>query len=184
MNTGAISARYGKALLLFAQESGHGERIYSQACVLVLRMLEVGQLREIVENNSELPLSKKKELLDAALGEEMSAELYGFLNLVSSRKRMGYFVRMLYSFIGQYRQQNGIKVGRLVTSSPADGLKERLEQLFHQKTGAQVHIEEKVDPAIMGGFVFEMDGYMVDASVAEQFRRIRRQLIEKNNRIV
>lgn len=184
MNSGAISARYGKALLMFAQESGHGDRIYSQACVLVLRMMEVRQFREVMENCCEVPLSKKKALLDAALGEELVPELHDFLRLVASRKRMEYFVRMLYSFIRQYRQVNGIKIGRLVTAVPEEGLRERLEDIFQQKTGAKVHIEEKVDPAIMGGFVFEMDGYMVDASVAEQFRRIRRQLIEKNNRIV
>ena len=45
-------------------------------------------------------------------------------------------------------------------------------------------IVEKIDPEILGGFVFEMDGYRLDASVESQFRRIRRQLIEKNNRIV
>ena len=77
-----------------------------------------------------------------------------------------------------------IKVGRVVTAAPVDGLKERLEQLFHQRTGAEVQIVEKISPEILGGFVFEMDGYRLDASVESQFRRIRRQLIEKNNRIV
>lgn len=184
MNSGVISARYGKALLMYAQESGHGDRIYSQACILVLRMEEVSQLKEVVENNDELSVCRKSDLLNAALGEEMTSELYRFLLLVISRKRMAYFSRMLHSFIELYRQANGIKIGRLVTAMPADGLKERLEDLFHKKTGNQVLIEENVNPEIMGGFVFEMDGYMVDASVAEQFRRIRRQLIEKNNRIV
>ena len=71
-----------------------------------------------------------------------------------------------------------------MTAAPVDGLKERLEKLFHERTGAEIQIHEKVNPEILGGFVFEMDGYMLDASVETQLRRIRRQLIEKNNRIV
>jgi len=65
-----------------------------------------------------------------------------------------------------------------------EGLKERLEALFHERTGAEIHVDEKINPEILGGFVFEMDGYRLDASVESYFRRIRRQLIEKNTRIV
>lgn len=184
MNTGAIATRYGKALLKYVQESGCGDKVYSQACVLVLRMKELTRLRTYVENHYEIPLEKKKEILDSALGETMDDALVRFITLVDENRRMEFFMRMLYSFICQYRKANGIMVGSLLTAKPVNGLKERLEALFHEKTGAEVFIEEKVDPEILGGFVFEMDGYMVDASVQEQFRRIKRQLIEKNNRIV
>jgi F-type H+-transporting ATPase subunit delta len=71
-----------------------------------------------------------------------------------------------------------------VCAAPVDGLKERLELLFHERTGADIQLEEKINPDILGGFIFEMDGYRLDASVETQFRMIRRQLIEKNNRIV
>ena len=47
-----------------------------------------------------------------------------------------------------------------------------------------MQLEEKVDPDIIGGFIFELDGYRLDASVENHLSRIRRQLVEKNNRIV
>ena len=77
-----------------------------------------------------------------------------------------------------------MKLGTLVTALPADGLKEKMEALFRQRTGADVQLEMKVDPEILGGFIFELDDLRLDASVASRFREIRRQLIEKNNRIV
>ena len=184
MNEGVIASRYAKALLKYVQESGGGPEVYSQACVLGLRMLEVRQLRDFIENHGEISVDMKTELLRSALGEEPAPELMDFLRLVTSRRRMEYFSRMLYSFIALYRVENNLKVGRLVTAAPVDGLKERLETLFRDRTGAEVQIYEKVNPEILGGFVFEMDGYMLDASVETSFRRIRRQLIEKNNRIV
>ena len=47
-----------------------------------------------------------------------------------------------------------------------------------------MHLDEKVDPEIIGGFIFELEGYRVDGSVSGELKRIRRQLVEKNTRIV
>ena len=59
-----------------------------------------------------------------------------------------------------------------------------MADLVAGKTGARVEIESRVDPALVGGFTCEVDGYLLDASVKGQLERIRRQFIEKNNRIV
>jgi F-type H+-transporting ATPase subunit delta len=91
---------------------------------------------------------------------------------------------MLWAFIEQYRHANNIKVGSIVTAVEIEGLKERLESLFHEKTGAQVQLSVDVVPDILGGFIFELDGYRVDASVENHLAQIRRKLIEPNNRIV
>ena len=91
---------------------------------------------------------------------------------------------MLYSFIDQYRQNAGIKVGRLVSAEHVPGLRERLEAMLSQRTGATVQIEEDLRPDLLGGFIVEIDGMRLDASVQEQIRRIRSELIDKNNRIV
>lgn len=184
MNAGIIASRYARALLQYVQDSGGGDKVYSQACVIGLRMMEVRELKDFLEDHGELSVERKLELLQSSLGEEPAPELVAFVNLVASRRRMRFFSRMLYSFIAQYREANNIKVGRIIVASPVDGLKERMEALFHERTGAQIQLLEKVNPEILGGFIFEMDGYRLDASVENQFRRIRRQLIEKNNRIV
>ena len=184
MNTGPIAHRYAKALLKYVQETGTGEAVYSQVCVIVLRMQEISALAEAVQRNSELALDRKLQLLDSALGEPMQEELRKFATLVHDQKRMGFFDRMLLSFIDQYRQANSIKVGKLVTASEVFGLKERLQSILSESTGATVLLEEEINPDILGGFVFELDGNRMDASVEGQLARIRRQLVQNNNRIV
>ena len=103
MNAGVIAARYAKALLKYVMETGNGDKVYSQVCVLVLRMEEVRQLREYVEEHSEIGIDKKVSLLETALGEPLAKELVDFLNLVTERKRTGFLLRILYSFISYYR---------------------------------------------------------------------------------
>ncbi len=184
MNTGTLASRYAKALLKFVQETGNGDKVYSQAGVLVLRMEELKEFSDFILKRDDVGTDDKIRLMETALGEPMSMEINRFVDLVVSRRRTEYLLRMLYSFLDQYRDANNIKVGTLTTARPAEGLKERMEKLFHEKTGADVLIEMKVDSDILGGFIFEIDDWMVDGSVEGQFRRIRRQLIEKNNRIV
>ncbi len=184
MNAGIIASRYAKALLKFVQETGNGDKVYSQAGILVLRMGELRDLKDYIQIHDEISLERKMNLLEAALGEPMSVEIRRFVMLVAGRRRMEYLLRMLYSFISQYREANNIKIGRLITALPAEGLKERMESLFHEKTGAEVQLETKENPGILGGFIFELDGLRMDASVENRFRIIRRELIENNNRIV
>ncbi len=184
MNEGILSSRYAKALLKFTMETGNGNKVYSQAGILVLRMEEFPQLKDYIQKHDEISLEEKLKLLGMALGEPMSMEIKRFVELVNQRRRLEFFMRMLYSFIAQYRDANNIKVGRLITAMPAEGLQERMEQFFHERTGAEVHLEMKVNPEIMGGFIFELGDWRLDGSVENHFRRIRRQLIEKNNRIV
>lgn len=185
MNSGVVAARYARALLKFVQGAAAGEKVYSQACILALRMDGILELRDCMQKHPEVPIDRKMALLDTALGEPMADELRRFVALVDEQRRMTFLHRMLWSFVSQYRQENNIKVGRLVTASPAEGLKERLEAILHEREGgAEVHLEVAVDPSILGGFVIEIDDTRLDASVAAKFRLLRRELVENNNRIV
>ena len=184
MNAGIVASRYAKALLKFVQETGNGDKVYAQTGVLALRMQEYRQLRDYIENHPEIDLAKRLQLLEAALGEPPAMEISRFVSLVITRRRSEFFLRMLLSFLTLYREAQNIKVGRLITALPAEGLKERMEELFRGKTGAEVHLEQKVDPEILGGFVFELDDWRMDASVAGQFRKIKAKLIDNTNRIV
>lgn len=184
MNSGQIAYRYAKALLKYVQESGSGEHVYSQAQKLVYVISEVPQMSHFLIDASDVSVQQKIALLSAALGEEPDPAIVNFLKMVSTNRRLEYLPRMLWAFIEQYRHANNIKVGSIVTAVEIEGLKERLESLFHEKTGAQVQLSVDVVPDILGGFIFELDGYRVDASVENHLAQIRRKLIEPNNRIV
>ena len=184
MNTGPIAHRYAKALLKYVQETGTGEEVYSQAGVLVLRMQELRQLADAIQKHPELSLGRKQSLMDSALGVPMAAQLRMFVALVYRQGRIEIFERMLYSFMEQYRAANGIKVGRRVTATPVPGLKDRLQSILGEQTGASVILEEKVNSDILGGFILNVDDVRLDASVEGQFRLLKRKLIDSTNRVV
>ncbi len=63
-------------------------------------------------------------------------------------------------------------------------LESRLRALIKEKTGCGLILKTEVNPSLIGGFVFEVEDTVLDASVSRQLDIIRRQFIEKNRRIV
>ena len=184
MNSEVISSRYAKALLAYAVEAGSGSKVYSQALAVVQVMREVPQLKDIILKSEDVTMTKKIELLSTAIGEPLADELVRFIELVHSHHRMNKFHLMMLSYITRYRQANKIKVGNLTTAVPDEGLKERLEKMFSLRTESEVYFTASVDPELVGGFVFELDGYRLDASVRTRLEKIRQCLVDDGNRIV
>ena len=184
MNIEVISSRYAKALLAYAADAGSGDKVYSQALAITQVMQQVPELMEVLHKRDDVALTKKTELLSIAIGEPLADELVRFMELVSSRRRMDGFHYMMLSYITRFRQANNIKVGSLTTAAPDAGLKERLENMFSKSTESEVHFTASVDPELIGGFVFELDGYRLDASVRTRLEKIRQCLVDDNNRIV
>lgn len=63
-------------------------------------------------------------------------------------------------------------------------LESRLRDLIEKRTGCKLILKTEVNPSLIGGFVFEVEDTILDASVSRQLDIIRRQFIEKNRRIV
>lgn len=184
MNTGVTASRYAKALLAFVQETGAGEKVYSQVEALVRILEAVPQLRDVIQKHDEIPVERKLDLLAAAVDEPLAMEIVRFVGLVADNRRMEFFHRMLWAFIVQYREAKGIKVGSLVTAVPDEELCKELEDLFCDRTSCEVRLNTSVDPELIGGFIFELDGRRLDASVKSQLDRIRRAIVDESNRII
>ena len=184
MNTGVASMRYAKALLAYAKAQGKEDTVYKEAKCLAVHYAEVPGLHRAIENPV-LDAEKKLNLLcEAAGGQGVSEELKRFFQLVLKEKREKFLQFMTWSYIDLYREDKHILMGKLTTAVPSPKLIQHLEQLASAKTHEHVELEAKVDPAIIGGYIIELAGYRMDASVANQLKRVKRQFIEKNRRIV
>lgn len=56
--------------------------------------------------------------------------------------------------------------------------------LVGSRTQGKVEMETHIDPELIGGYIIELEGYRLDASVANQLKRIKQQFIARNRRIV
>ena len=184
MNTGVVSKRYAKALLDFAMAKGNEKKVYQEVETLAGNFANVPDLKRTVENPVVTRKMKLDLLVEAAGGKDVSEEMKRFLQLVIDGKREKFLHFMTWSFIDQYRERKHILMGKLTTAVEAPELVRHLEEIGSLKTDSKVEIKANIDPSIIGGYIIEVDGYRLDASVADQLRRVKRQFIDKNRRIV
>ena len=184
MNTGAISMRYARALLMFANEAGVAAKVYQEALPLRKSFREVPELKSAIEKPVMTRENKYRVLIQAA-GGEITKQMQKFIDLVLQEKREKFLVGINQAFIDLYRKQEKIRVGRLTTAVPiAPEEVERIRKIVVESAGGTAEFATMVDPSIEGGFIFEINTYRLNASVADQMRRIKQQFIEKNRRIV
>lgn len=184
MNTGVVSRRFAKALLAYAKEEGQEDKVYEEVRTLAAHFVEVPGLRHAIENPV-LEKSKKVELLcEASGGKTVSKVLTRFFNLVLEERREKFLQFMTWSYIDLYQEDKIILIGKLTTAASSPKLVEHLQKLAAERTHGKVILEEKVDKNLIGGYVIELAGYRLDASVANQLKRVKQQFIAKNRRIV
>ena len=158
MNTGVISRRYATALLKYVTESGHGEQVYAQ-------------VKALLSDPDSAP-------------QPLCEDLQKFTALLVRNGRIELVKLIFSSFLRQYEAQAGIHVARLRTAVDSPALQEKLRAFVREKIGGTVEFTTEVDPGLIGGFVLEVDGCRMDASVARQLGDIRKQWMDKNKRIV
>lgn len=186
MNRSIIVTRYARSLVKLVRETGQGSIVCSQAETLVERLHGVPELRRMVTAADDVVSPQDKlKLLGSALEDQISPDLGRFLALLNQNGRMDMVEDILRDFVDMYHRSIGIRKAHLTAvTEPSQHLLQSLKNLVKQKTGDDVKIEVEVDPSLIGGFVFDIDDYLLDASVKRQLDLIREQFVERNRRIL
>lgn len=184
MNTGVISRRYAKALLAYVKATKKEDKVYEEMKTLASYFEHVAGLRHAVENPVlDIP-TKLKLLREAAGGVNVSQELMRFFGLVLEEKREKFLQFMTWSYIDLYHEDKNILIGKLTTAVPSPKLVEYLQKTLSKANNATVKLETKVDANLIGGYIIEVAGTRMDASIANQLKRVEQQFIAKNRRII
>ena len=158
MNQGAVSSRYATAFLRLVQESGRGEQVFTQ-------------VRALLADASSVP-------------QPLEPDIQKLVLLLRRNKRLDCLKFVLNDFVRMWCEANHVVVAKLVSAVASPELPARAEELLSSRTGCRVILDYSVDAELLGGFVLELENETLDASVRRQLDDIRRQLVQKNNRII
>ena len=158
MNQGAVASRSARAFLRLVEESGRGEQVFIQ-------------VRAMLADSSSVP-------------EPLEPDIEKLVLLLRKNRRLDCIKFVFADFIRFWCEEQRIVMAKLLTAVPSPDLAGKLEAMLSERTGCRVILETAVDPGLLGGFVLELDNEMLDASVRRQIDEIRRQLVQKNNRII
>lgn len=179
MNEGLIPRRYAKALYKLAVEKNDTARLYAIMNTLAENFEKAPALSQTLANPFVPAADKTAILLTAANADDT---LYAdFLKLLVRNSRIMFMRDIALAYIQIYRQANNIYQVNVQSATPlSDDDEQRLRRLVAQHlNGATMEYNSSVNPSLIGGFTISVGNDRIDASIANELKQLRLNLISK-----
>ena len=171
-----VGSVYGEALYGLTREEGLSETILRQLKTLdgcfarepdFLRLLGAPNLNK----------AERCKILDDSFRGSVEPYVLNFLKILTEKGYVRHFHACVEAYREQYNQDHGILPVTAVTAAPlsakqAAALTEKLSRI----TGKHVELENKLDPAVLGGVRLDYDGKRVDDTVSHRLDAVRSML--------
>ncbi len=183
MNTGRISVRYAKALFDLANDSHVAKEVYEHSYAVSKTIDSNSDFYYVLHNPVIVP-SEKERILTKVLGNKVHPMLTSFIALMVRKRRESYIVNALLVFQKIYREHAGLV--KVVIETPAelgDDTKNRILEFVKNKFNKAPELEVRLVPELIGGFIVEVEGLLIDLSVSGQLARVRKALVQ-NQRVL
>jgi F-type H+-transporting ATPase subunit delta len=171
-----LATRYAKSLIDLAIERGELEQVFA----------DMKWLNGVCKSNRDFvnllrsPVIKgdtKKKIIEAVTGGNISEMTAAFNRLLITKGRESNLPEITAAFITAYKVEKNIQTIKLTTATPvSEAVRNAIIAQVKKSAGfGNVELEEKVDPAVIGGFVLQVDDKLIDASIAYDLKAIARQ---------
>ena len=171
-----LAARYAKSLIDLAIEKSELETVYSD--MLFLQSV-CKNSREFVNllKSPVIKADKKESILAAVTSGKISNITFSFNKLLVAKSREDVLPEIISSFIEQYKKYKGIYIVKLTTAVPlGDAAKNNIvEKIKNGTVMKNIELHTEVNESLIGGFILEAAGQLVDASIAYDLNTVRKQ---------
>jgi F-type H+-transporting ATPase subunit delta len=171
----SIVRRHAQAVFELALERGELER-WASDLDTIAASLGTPEVVALLDN-PRLPFEEKARLIRQAL-PEVSQLAFNLVNLLVMRHRLAIIndlAQEYHRLLDAYRQVEHVEV---TTAIPLDEQeKERLARRLTEITGKHIHLDARVDPAIIGGLVARIGDTLIDGSTRVKLHNLKRELL-------
>ena len=179
MNVTLIAERYAKALFEMALEKNVLEDVNKDVLRLAIILQENKSLRLFLRAPIINP-GKKRNVMDEII-RGFNPVTVTFINLLIAKRRERTIPEITIQFIKQYNSYKNIVILKVVSAvTMSEDLRTRLISMMARFTGANIEINEEIDPSVIGGFVLSWDDKQYDASILKQLERMRKGVARIN----
>lgn len=175
MRESRAAIRYAKAILNLSLDHKKAEKVNE----------DMQLIRETVDNHKELqvllesPIYKtkvKKSSLTQIFDKKINEISFGLINLLIENKRLPLLSEVAKQYTILYDHYKGTEVAKVTTVVPLnDQLKTKVLSKVKSIMGKEVHLENIIDPDIIGGFILKVGDKQFDASILGKLNNLRRE---------
>lgn len=180
MNEGLIPRRYAKALYKVAIERGDAKPLYALMNNLVNASSVESSLPAAVANPF-VSVTDKADLIKTAAGSSAdNATFNDFIKLLAENKRLDMIFAIAREYSALYRSENNIYKVEVVSAAPlSDDDESRLKKIIDSNLqGGAMEYSSRVNPDLIGGFTVTIDNRKLDASVSNELKQLRVNLLK------
>lgn len=181
MNQGLLPKRYAKALFKYSAEKNVTADVYAFMRHIADAALHTPGLSSTLANPFVSDEQKQMLALTAAgANADKCHALTDFISLLIKNQRIDMLLEVALAFSKLYRKENNIFSVCIESASElSDDDSKRICALVQRHlNGATAEFSFVIDPALIGGFVVNIENERLDASVKNELEQLRLKLIK------
>ena len=125
---------------------------------------------------------KKNKIIEAVTKGRVSELTSSFMRLLGTKTRESNLPEIIAAFIEQYNKARGIHKVKITTANElSEEMKASFISRIKKSDGLEnIELQTVVNEKLIGGFVLEMEGKLVDASILRDLKDIKKQFMNND----
>ncbi|MEW6050321.1 MAG: ATP synthase F1 subunit delta [Candidatus Zixiibacteriota bacterium] len=171
-----IGHKYAHALFMSAKHKKMLELADEQFLALKAILSQDRSLQSFLDA-PQVPDDKKEALIRKVFEGRMERMFVEFLLVLLDKHRINYLPEIIDEFDRLVKAEKGIARVTVITAMPLSTAEaQSLIARLAVRSGMTIELEQKIDPAILGGTIVIMHNQIIDGSLRHGLDRIREQL--------
>ncbi|WP_031525691.1 ATP synthase F1 subunit delta [Dyadobacter crusticola] len=177
MSVSIVASRYAKSLIELAKEQNVLEAVY-QDMILFKDTADKNRGLMLALKSPVVRHEKKSGILKALFESRVNPVSYAIFNIITKKNRESILDEIANEFIKAYNLHQGIQKATVTTTTPlTEELRQQFQEIVKEKTGRTVQLAEKINPALIGGYILTIEDRQIDASLRSRLNELKLQLV-------
>ncbi len=181
MTNPRLATRYAKSLVDLAIEQNQLDIICNDM-KLITAVCRSNPDFTAVLRSPVINADKKGKIIQAITKQHVNALTTAFIDLLVRKSREANLPEIATAFIAQYNRINNIHKVKITTAvAMSDEIKNAIIAKIKSTSAInKIELETSVKEELIGGFVLETSGNLVDASVLRDLKDVRKQFLNND----
>lgn len=173
-----VGSVYGEALYGLAKDESLCEQLTQELAVLQESFTKEPDFLRLLSSPA-LTKAERCAVLDKSFRDKIHPYLLNFLKILTEKGYLRHFNNCCKAFTDYYDEDHGIlRVSAVTAVALTDAQQEKLTGKLSRLTGKQVLLQNRIDPAVLGGVRLDYDGQRLDDTLSHRLDSIRDLLIK------
>lgn len=171
-----IAKKYSKALFSLAEEKDKFIKFKKDLNSIKEAFTEHKEFKNVLFH-PRIKIEEKKRIFDRIFEEEISQEIYNFIQLLIDKRRIFYIKAIINQFNDLVNDREKILEIEVVSAIELEeDMKDRLKDKLEKGMEYEIILNNTVDPEILGGLVLKIGDKIIDGSIQHELNTISEKI--------